>query len=374
MISTQLRDASLEVNLTALRHNLHTQVAQLKPGAKILPVVKANAYGNGLLPVVNFLAPEESVGGFCVAILDEALRVRDAGVEKMVLVLGITPVKYAAVAATNGVSLAVGSLDWLKAYKQMAEATGIEKPLKVHLAVDSGMGRIGFTDHEDLLAAVDYLKAPAFEFEGIFTHFATADEADATYFEKQAAKWEAMLEGINPLPPLVHNANSATALWHQGKITNNAVRMGITLYGVNPSGKALDPTWQLEPVTALTARLTFVKKLAKGSSVSYGATYTASEDEWVGTVPVGYADGYARGLTGHYVLIDGQKCPILGRICMDQFMVRLPHEMPVGTKVVLLGKSGDLEITATELADKLNTINYEVLTNMSERLHREYRV
>lgn len=375
MISAQLREATLEVDLAALRHNLRTQLKQI-PGAQVLAVVKANAYGNGLIPVATCLNSEPGIAGFCVAMLDEGRQLRDVGIEKTVLVLGITPVKYAPVAAAEGVSLAVGDLDWLRAYRDLARVTGIDKPLRVHLALDTGMGRIGFTNKEDLAKAVELVQDLAFDFEGIFTHFSTADSGrqhDTAHFAKQVAKWDDLLSVVKEKPRYVHVANSATALWHQDKVVSKIVRMGISLYGCNPSGSELAPSWQLAPVTSLTARLTFVKKLAAGEAVSYGATYVAKEDEWVGTVPVGYADGYCRGLTGYEVLINGQRCPILGRICMDQFMVRLPEKLPVGTRVVLLGKSGDEQITATDLADQLGTINYEVLTNFNERLRREYR-
>lgn len=373
MISAQLRDAKVVVDLAALKHNFRTQLAQLPAGSQILPVVKANAYGNGLVPVVNALKDEPAVSGFCVALLDEGLALRAAGVNQLTLVLGITPVQYAPVAARAGISLTVGDVAWLKAYLQLARASQLTTPLKVHLGIDTGMGRIGFTDPAALQEAVALLADPHFEFEGLFTHFATADSADDQYFKAQVAKWQAMLAVVKEKPRYVHAANSATALWHSDQVAVNYVRMGISLYGCNPSGRELTPTWSLQPVTALEARLTFVKQLKKGASVSYGATYTAPTDEWVGTVPVGYADGYPRSLSGGSVLINGQRCPILGRICMDQFMVRLPQALPVGTKVVLIGKSGDAEITATDLADRLGTINYEVLTGLSDRLAREYR-
>lgn len=145
------------------------------------------------------------------------------------------------------------------------------------------------------------------------------------------------------------------------------------MYGQNPSGRDLKLSFDLQPVTQLVSSISFVKKLKAGQSVSYGATYTAKEDEWIATLPIGYADGYPRRLTGYKVLVDGQFCDITGRVCMDQMMVRLPKRYPVGTPVVLMGKSGDKEITATDLADKVGTINYEILTNFSNRIHREYR-
>ncbi|WP_251548087.1 alanine racemase [Limosilactobacillus caecicola] len=371
MNSARLRNTDVIVNLGALRHNIRTQKAALPANSQIFGVVKADAYGNGMTQVAQVLS-EEGVAGFCVALLDEGLTLRDAGLQETILVLGITPVQYALIAAENGISLTVGSLAWLRDYQKVAQANGVKKPLKVHLGLDTGMGRIGFQEPADLAAAIKFLAAPEFEFEGIFTHFATADSADQTYFERQLTKWRAFLAVVKDRPRYVHMANSATGLWHQSVIENNTVRMGISLYGCNPSGHEIKPTFELQPVTSLVTHSTFVKKLHRGESVSYGATYTAKEDEWVATLPVGYADGYRRGLTGYHVLVDGQKCDILGRICMDQMMIRLPHEMPVGTAAVLLGRSGNEEITATDLADQLGTINYEILTGLGDRLHRKY--
>lgn len=371
MTSANMRNTNIIVNLGALRHNINAQRKALPAGSHIFGVVKADAYGNGATQVAHVLS-EEGVEGFCVALVDEGLELRNAGLQETILVLGITPVNYAPIAAENDISLAVGSVEWLEQYRKVAQASHVRKPLKVHLALDTGMGRIGFSDKDEFAKAIKLLDNPEFEFEGIFTHFATADSVDKTYFEKQLAKWKDLLSVVHEQPKYVHIANSATGLWHQGDIVNNTVRMGISLYGCNPSQRDIKPSFELEPITSLVTHATFVKKLKKGESVSYGATYTAQQDEWVATLPVGYADGYRRGLTGYHVLIDGQKCDILGRICMDQMMVRLPKKMPVGTEAVLLGKSGNEEITATDLAEKLGTINYEVLTGFGPRLHRKY--
>lgn len=371
MNSAKLRNTNVVVDLGALRHNVRAQKAALSENGHIFGVIKANAYGNGMLPVARVLS-EEGVTGFCVALLDEALTLRNAGFQETILVLGITPVQYAQLAAENGISLTVGSVQWLKDYQKIAQTNHIGKPLKVHLGLDTGMGRIGFDDISQFQDALKLVRAPEFDFEGIFTHFATADSKDEHYFDKQLARWRQFLSVVKQRPRYVHMANSATGLWHRKEIQTNTVRMGISMYGCNPSGRAIKPTFELRPVTSLITHATFVKKLGKGESVSYGATYTAQKDEWVATLPVGYADGYRRGLTGYHVLIDGQKCDILGRICMDQMMVRLPHQMPVGTKAVLLGRSGDQEITADDLADQLNTINYEILTGFGERLARYY--
>lgn len=373
MMNGSLRDTSLVVDLGALGHNIQVQKQALPQDSRILAVVKANAYGNGLVPVAK-AAMENGASGLCVAILDEALTLRDSGIDALTLVLGISSVETAVLAARAGVSLTVGSFDWLEQYHQLAQTIKPDQPLKVHLGIDSGMGRIGFTEIDDFLRAVAFLKKnPEFEFEGMFTHFATADSPDDQYFLGQVHRWQEFVDSLDELPPYVHMANSATGLWHADKITANTVRMGISMYGLNPSGRDLDLTLDLQPVTSLVSSIDFIKKLKAGCSVSYGATYTAKEDEWLATLPIGYADGYARGMTGYKVLVDGQFCDIAGRVCMDQMMVRLPKYYPVGTPVVLFGKSGDREITATDLADHLGTINYEILTNISQRVHRVYR-
>lgn len=372
MISGRLRDTKLIVNLGAIRHNIQEQQKQLAPNSKIFAVVKANAYGNGLVPVAQ-TAIGAGAAGTCVAILDEALELRDNGITKLILVLGITPVENAHIAAEAGVSLTVGSLDWLEDYHQLAIANHWTKSLKVHLGIDSGMGRIGFTTVENFNEAVKFVREHReFEFEGMFTHFATADSADESYFNKQVNRWEQFVNSLNELPPFVHMANSATGMWHQEKITANTVRMGISMYGQNPSGRELVATLDLKPVEQLVTSISFIKKLKAGESVSYGATYTAQEDEWLATLPIGYADGYPRCMTGYKVLVDGQFCDIAGRVCMDQMMIRLPKPYPVGTQVVLMGRSGDKEITADDLADQAGTINYEIMTNINNRVHRVY--
>ncbi len=246
-------------------------------------------------------------------------------------------------------------------------------PLHVHLALDTGMGRIGFQTPVDLAAAVHTLRQAGspFDFEGIFTHFATADQADDTYFTHQLNNWKTLIAAVDDLPRYVHVSNSATSLWHQA-CNGNLVRFGVALYGLNPSGRELSAPYTLQPALSLTAQLSFVKKLAKGKSISYGATYTAQQDEWIGTVPIGYADGYERRLQGFHVLVDGQVCEIVGRVCMDQMMVRLPHEVPVGTTVTLVGQDGDNAITLQDIADYCGTIHYEIACGLAPRVPRVY--
>lgn len=226
MISAQLRDAAMVVDLKALKHNIKQQQAALPAGSRILAVVKADAYGHGAVPVAH-AAKEAGVDGFCVAMLDEGLELRNAGIDQLMLVLGLTPVHYAPVAALNDISLTVGSVNWLKEYAELAKNESLP-PLKVHLALDTGMGRIGFRDAAELKQALALVNQPAFVFEGMFTHFATADAADDTYFKRQLGRWHDFLAAVDQKPPYVHMANSAVGMWHRETIAANTVRSAST--------------------------------------------------------------------------------------------------------------------------------------------------
>ena len=369
MLPSIHRPAYVEVDLTKLQKNLQNEISRVPKGTQVFAVVKANAYGHGLVRVAK-AEIEYGASGLCVATLDEALEIRNSGVDAPILVLGIVPVEYAKVAAQANISLTVGDLDWLKVAVQIRTVN-----LKVHLGVDTGMGRIGFQDRASLVEACNFLNnhKNAFIPEGLFTHFATADSSDENYFEKQVNNFKEITRDLPTDFTYVHCANSATALWHKD-LAINMVRYGIALYGLNPSQNDITKLpYQLEPALSLYSELVFVKKVKAGDSIGYGATYTAKEDEWIGTIPIGYADGWLRRMQGSDVLINGQRCQNVGRICMDQFMVRLPEKLPVGTKVTILGKDGDEEITATDAAKYSGTINYEILCSLSERLPRVYK-
>lgn len=369
MLPSIHRPAYVEVDLAKLKKNLQNELNSVPEGTKVFAVVKANAYGHGLVRVAKSEI-EYGASGLCVATLDEALEIRNSGVDAPILVLGIIPVEYAKVAARANISVTVGSLNWLKVALELRVTN-----LKVHIGIDSGMGRIGFQEKADLIEACEFLNdhKDAFVPEGLFTHFATADSPDENYFEKQVQRFKEMSSDLPTKFIYVHCANSATALWHKD-LAINMVRYGIALYGLNPSQTDItELPYDLEPALSLYSELVFVKKVKAGTSIGYGATYTSDKDEWIGTVPIGYADGWLRRMQGSDVLIDGQRCQIVGRICMDQFMVRLPKEMPTGTKVTILGKDGDEEITATDAAKYAGTINYEILCSLSERLPRVYK-
>lgn len=368
MIPSLHRPATVEINMQNLNDNLKNELQAVPKGTAVFAVVKANAYGHGLVKVAKTVIAN-GASGLCVATLDEGIEIRDSGVTAPILVLGITPVKYAEIANKADISLTVGSQAWL----EQAAKENIYQ-LKVHLGVDSGMGRIGFRDHQDLINACQFLKdhPEAFIPEGLFTHFSTADSPDESYFDKQVKRFKDMQKDLPIEFKYVHCANSATALWHQD-LAINMVRFGIALYGLNPSQTDItELPYVLKPALSLHSELVFVKEVGPNESVGYGATYTTKEKEWIGTVPLGYADGWLRRMSGSDVLIDGQRCPIVGRVCMDQFMVKLPHKMPVGAKVTLIGKNGNDEITATDVAKYADTINYEILCCLAERLPRVY--
>ena len=244
--------------------------------------------------------------------------------------------------------------------------------LIVHIKIDSGMGRIGFRDSQEAQEAIHRLTQAGAQVEGIFTHFATADEADTHKFEAQLARFKEILGQLETVPPIVHASNSATTLWHAETVMN-AVRLGDIIYGLNPSGRTLQLPYEMKPALSLVSELVHVKQLEAGADVGYGATYTSENSQYIGTIPLGYADGWTRDMQGFNVLIDGQPCPIVGRVSMDQITVRLPKAYPIGTPVVFIGESSKKSISATDVAEKRGTINYEVVCLISDRVPRVYK-
>jgi len=367
------RPTQLVIDRQALRANIHTEVDRLAAGCDLFMVVKANGYGHGAVQVAQ-AAKEAGATGFCVAILDEALELRAAGFDEPILVLGVTEPADAPVMVEQNISVAVADLEWLELATRSLSLFETVQPLPVHLALDTGMGRIGFQTKAEVEVVVDFLRQhPAqFNFEGIFTHFSTADDPNDDYFQKQVAKWHDLTDWLPQKPRYVHVSNSATSLWHDA-CNGNMVRFGAAGYGLNPSGTAIAEPYPLQPAMSLTSELMQARLVPAGSSVSYGATYTLPEDEWIGTVSVGYADGYPRRMQGFDVLVDGQRCEIVGRVCMDQLMVRLPHRYPRRTKVTLIGQDGHERITLQDIADYCDTIHYEIACGFTTRVPRVYR-
>lgn len=363
------RDTWAEVDLDSIKSNVLSFKKHLTPGVDLIAVVKANAYGHGDYLVAD-TALQAGATSLAVAFLDEALSLRNKGITAPILVLGASRPENAAVAAKNQITLTVFQKEWLQEAKQ--HLLGNDR-LTIHIKIDTGMGRIGVRTKEELTEVEQLiLEDGCYQLEGVFTHFATADSLDDTYFKTQLSKFEELVSSLSKRPKVVHSSNSAAAIRFP-QAYFNAVRLGISMYGLTPSPEMerVIP-FPLHEAFSLKTKLVHVKKLEEGDKVSYGATYEAVGEEWIGTIPIGYADGWIRRLQGQEVLVEGIRSPIVGRICMDQCMVRLPHAFPVGTEVTLIGQQGSQMISVNEIAAKLDTINYEVPCLISKRVPRIY--
>lgn len=364
MIESEHRPTQIQIDLEAIASNVDQVMSRLVPKTAAFAVVKANAYGHGAVAVAKRLS--NKVAGFCVSNLDEALELRKAGLEHPILILGIVPTQHLALAQKLNISVTLASLDWLEKVKELdIDLSG----LTVHMKIDTGMGRIGFCSEEEILRALEVLDDSEFELEGIFTHFATADESDEQQFQEQLASFQSYLELFPEQPRWIHASNSAASIWHADTVFN-MVRLGNILYGMNPSGSTLNLPFTVKPALSLVSEIVHVKQVQAGSTIGYGATYVSSEAEWIGTVPIGYADGMVRSLQGFYVLVAGQPCEIVGRISMDQITIRLPRYYALGEKVTLIGKDKENSISVQDWADHIGTINYEVVCLLTDRLPR----
>ncbi|RWZ52255.1 alanine racemase [Halobacillus fulvus] len=366
------RDSWAEVELSAIDHNIKELQKRLQPETKIYAVVKANGYGHGDIEVAD-QALKAGASGLAVALLDEALRLREAGFDCPLLVMGWTRPEDAPLAAEKEIAVTVFQEDWLR----QASEQSIPKPLKLHMKWDTGMGRIGIRTTEEMDALLRQIEQNAiFRLEAVFTHFATADDEESDYYLEQEQRFENLFshfERVWTKDVEFHTGNSAASMRFPERM-KHFVRFGISMYGLYPSSVVKEERpIPLSPAFSLHSRLIHVKKVEANQSISYGATYTTEQDEWIGTIPLGYADGWIRKLQGMDVLVDGKRHPIVGRICMDQFMIRLDQEYPVGTKVTLIGKQEDQEITVDEVADYLDTITYEIPCMISSRVPRMYK-
>jgi alanine racemase len=364
------RDTWAEVDLDCILANVAAIKKHLPQEVKMIAVVKANAYGHGDVQVAE-TALEAGAAYLAVAFMDEAIALRNKGITSPILVLGATRPEDIQVAAKFDITLTVFQQEWLEEALKHLKTDG---KISFHIKVDTGMGRIGVRKITELKAVEQIISEnDQFNLEGIFTHFATADELDETYMYQQLALFEGIVNALEQKPKYIHSSNSAAALRYP-KTYFNAVRIGIAMYGLTPSLEMeSEIPFQLREAFSLRSRLVHVKKLQKGEKVSYGATYETGEEEWIGTIPIGYADGWIRKLQGQEVLVRGTRSPIVGRICMDQCMIRLPYHVPVGTTVTLIGGQENQFISVNEIAKKLDTINYEVPCIIANRVPRLYK-
>lgn len=368
--SIHYRPTRVTVNLEAIKTNIENLIQHVGNSTSVIAVVKANGYGHGDVEVA-IAAFEAGVKMVSVATPDEAVRLRMEGVSGDILVMGPSPTSFAAKAAELDIIITVSSVEWLQSTLDYSER--FVKPLKIHVKIDSGMGRIGLRDVAALQSIISILKdSEDVELDGIFTHFSCADEGNQDRTAKQFAVFMELVQTLPVKPRLVHASNSAAALLYP-EYGMDAVRFGISLYGIASSeyvGEKLP--FPLERSLQIESELVHIKYVEAGTPISYGGTYKATENEWIGTIPIGYADGLRRGLRGQEVLIGGERMPLVGTICMDQCMVKLSREMPMGEKVTLIGRQGPAEVTMEEWAERLDTIPYEIAVSIAERIPRIY--
>ena len=361
----------VQIDLDAIEQNFRAVLA--RANGPVMAVVKADAYGHGAVPVARVLEP--LCAFFGVSSVAEALELTRAGLQKPILILGHTPPQTYETVVRHGFRVAIFNREDAEALSRVAQAQNATA--YVHFALDTGMSRIGFQptgESADICAGI--AKLPRLKIEGLFSHFATADETDLSKARAQAARFaafDAMLKARDITVPVRHLDNSAGIM--NFSCQYDMARAGIVIYGLYPSDQVDPGLLALKPAMQWFSRVSHVKTLEPGRELSYGGTYTTVRPTVVATVPAGYADGYRRSLSNQfYVLIHGKKAPILGRVCMDQFMVDvtgIPDVKP-GDRVVLMGSDGDASISAETIGAAAGSFNYEQVCDISRRVTRVY--
>lgn len=372
-----------EVDLEAITSNVEHMKANIASETTIMAVIKTDGYGHGAIPIAKELESIEYLSGFAVATAEEAFILRQAGIQKPVLILGYTfPYSYERLIREE-IRMTVFRLDTLKELSQnvkLLREKGEHKKAKVHIKVDTGMSRIGVRANEEGISFVkEAFETEGIEIEGIFTHFARADENDKSFAQNQLGEFEEFIKKIKLETgkeiPIRHCSNSAGII-ELPDANMDMVRAGIILYGLWPSKQVRKDIVHLTPALSLYSQIVYVKEIEAGTPVSYGGTFTAPSQMRIATIPAGYGDGYPRGLSGKgYVLVRGRKAPILGRVCMDQFMVDVTDipEATQGDRVTLIGRDGQETITVEMLGELSGRFNYELVCNLGKRIPRVYK-
>lgn len=365
-----------KIDLDAARHNLNAVYKLIKPDTKVIAVIKTDGYGHGAIPIATELEPVEYLYGFAVATAEEALQLRRHGIQKPILILGYVFPEHYPQLIEQEIRLTVFTQEMAE---QLAkDAQKLNKDVLIHIKIDTGMNRIGMQAKEESVKIIAQIASlPHIIPEGIFTHFARADEADKSAANEQLIQFEQMIkmtEAAGIHIPYRHCANSAGII-DLPQTHMDLVRAGIILYGLWPSEEVQKERIYLQPVLELLSHVAYVKQLEAGKSISYGGTYTTKKTQTIATIPAGYGDGYPRSLSNQgYVLIHGKKAPIVGRVCMDQFMVDVTDipQVKTGDKVVLVGKDGEEVITLETLAQLSGRFHYEFTCCLSKRIPRVY--
>ncbi len=363
------RDVWAEINLKTIKNNLKKIREHVDKKVKLCAVVKANAYGHGALEVAK-CAAEIGADYLAVATVDEGLELRRNGFNQPILILGLIPLNEVDEVVANDLTQTVASFELAEKINQSAKKQN--KIAKVHLKIETGMGRIGVESEEAVELAKKISLMKNTELEGIFSHFAAADEKDKTFVKEQLKKFDETIDKIKKLGieiKIKHIAESA-AILEIPSAHYDMVRAGIITYGFYPSDE-VEHTIDIEPAMKLCAKIAFIKKIKAGTSIGYGREFIAARDSVIATLPLGYADGYIRAYKNFHVEIKNQLAPIAGRVCMDQVMIDVTdiEGVKIGDEVILFGSK---KITGDDAAKHLNTINYEVTCLISNRVERIY--
>ena len=364
------RPTQLRVNLDALLNN-YNKLNSLNNEKIGLAVVKADSYGLGSKVIAEHLY-QNGVRHFATATLEEALELKDVIKDSMVLVLGVINSQNVKYAVENNVSLTCPSKEWLE--ESLVHLQQIEGKLKIHVKLDTGMGRIGTSDLEELKEIDNLLDSEKIDFEGIFSHYSNADGEDDNYDNYQTENFERSLKIFTHKPKYIHIENSAGTVKYSNRDDQyNLTRIGIAMYGCYPSGNIEKLVKvQLEPVASLVSKVTHVKKFQAGQKLGYGVSYEAKQDEYIATVPIGYADGLLRRAQGFKIRVGSEECEIVGRVCMDQLMVRCSKNVKVGDDVLFFGEYSGQKVSVDEFAEYQNTISYEIFCCINKRVPRVY--
>lgn len=362
------------IDMGAVRHNMDVMKALIGPDKHIIAVVKADAYGHGAVPIAKMLEEDPDIWGFAVAAVPEAVELREAGIVKPIMILGYVFPQDDEALIHFEIRPEVSTLQMAERLNKVAERRG--KEIRIHIAVDTGMSRIGFfPDAQSVEAIRQISRLPHVRIEGMFTHFARADEVDKVCVHTAFARFQNFSRAVRAAGvdiPLCHCANSATILEYPDAHLN-LVRAGITMYGIYPSDEMIRDK-DLQPVMQLKSRIAHLKWVAPGVPVSYGGTFVTERETQIATIPVGYADGYPRSLSSKgCVLWKGRRAPILGRVCMDQFMVDVTGmEAQIGDEVTLMGEDHGAFLGVDELGRLSGRFPYEFVCDISKRVPRVF--
>ncbi|MBF0713994.1 alanine racemase [Gemella sp. GH3] len=368
----QDRPTYLKVNLDNILFNYNSIKNNIN-NKEIMAILKADAYGLGAKVVGKYLY-ENGVKTYGVATLEEALELKTVVEDSLILVLGVINPKNINIAIENNISLCCPSVKWLE--NAISNTKDNKSKLKLHLKIDSGMSRIGITSEEEARKINDMVISENIALEGIFTHYANADDSDNSYDYRQREIFDSIVSQIKLKPKYIHQENSAASIkYAQDESKLNLVRIGIALYGSYPSADIQEETdIPLKNVSSLISEVVHIKEIPEHSKVGYGCSYETENKEFIATIPIGYRDGILRFSQGWNVIVNGKKCEIVGRVCMDQLMIRCDKDVRLGDKVIFYGHYNDYYLPVEEYANYLKTIPYEIYCLIGSRVLRKYYI